>query len=98
MSESSMRLRLVVEEHEKLLTFVARRRSELERVEQEIRAAVTRVAGHMEPLAEEAQRLDEAIHAMLETLASAKQRPRRERNQIHGVHRDLQRMGVISRR
>jgi hypothetical protein len=98
MSEATMRLRMVVEEHEKLLTLVARRRNELKRVEQEIRVAVTRVAGHMEPLAEEAQRLDEAIHRMLEVLASAKQRPRRERNQIRRLHRDLQRMGVISPR
>jgi hypothetical protein len=98
MSETSMRLRMVVEEHDQLLMLVARRRNELDRVEQEIRAAVTRVAGHMGPLAEEAQRLDEAIHRMLEALASAKQRARRERNQIRRVHRDLQRMGVISPR
>ena len=93
-----MRLRMVVEEHDKLLALVARRRNEIERVEQEIRTAVTRVAGHMEPLAEEAQRLDEAIHRMLEALASAKERPRRERNQIRGVHRDLQKMGILSPR
>jgi hypothetical protein len=98
MSETTMRLRMAVAEHEKLLTLVARRRKELERVEQEIRAAVTRVAGHMAPLAEEAERLDEAIHRMLETLASAKQRRRRERDQLRGVHRDLQKMGVISPR
>ena len=72
MSEATMRLCMVVEEHDKLLTLVARRRKELERVEQEIRAAVTRVAAHMAPLAEEAQRLDEAIHRMLQSLASAK--------------------------
>jgi len=98
MSEETVRARGVVEEHDKLLTLVARRRKELERVEQEIRAAVTRVASHMAPLAEEAERLDEAIHTMLEALAAASKRPRRERNQIRRVHGDLQKMGVISPR
>lgn len=98
MSEPAERLRWALEEHDKLLARVGKRRKELERVECEVRAAVARVAGHMAPLAEEADRLDEAIHARLEVLAADKRRSRRERNQIRGVHRDLQRMAILTER
>jgi hypothetical protein len=91
-------LRGVVEEHDKLLTVVTHKRKELERVELEIRAAVTRVMGHVEPLQEEAKRLDQAIHQMLEALSASKQRPRPERTQIRRFYRDVQNMCFISSR
>lgn len=98
MSEPAERLRWALAEHDKLLERVGKKRKELERVEHEVRAAVSRVAGHMAPLAEEASRLDEAIHTRLEALAADKKRPRRERDQIRRVHRDLQKMGALSAR
>ena len=98
MSEPAERLRWALAEHDKLLERVGKKRKELERVEQEVRAAVSRVAGHMAPLAEEASRLDEAIHARLDALAADKRRSRRERDQIRRVHRDLQKMGALSAR
>ena len=89
-------LRALIAEHEKLLTRVAKRRKDLERVADEIRTAVMRVDSHIAPLAQEARKIDTAIHAMLGALETDKKRPKRERNQIRRLHRDLEKMGVLS--
>ncbi len=90
------RLRALRAEHDKLLGQIAKRRKTLEKLELELRATMTRVAGEMGPLSEEATRLDRAIHSMMESLTTEASRPRRERDRIGGVYRNLQQMGVIS--
>ena len=98
MREPSERLRAAAKEHEQLLTRIARRRKVLELLEQEIRAAATQVVSQMAPLVEEARKLDEEIHAMMERLASEESRPRRERAEIERLYRELQDGGIISPR
>lgn len=94
----SERLRAAAKEHDQLLTRIARRRKALEQLEQEIRVAMTQVASQMGPLVEEARRLDEEIHAMMERLTGDGSRPRRERAEIERLYRELQEGGIVSPR
>ncbi len=93
----SLRLRAAMDEHDKLLAKVARRRRDLDRLETGIRSAMTVVASRMAPLAEEGQRLDQEVHAMFEALLSAK-RPQRARKEIRRVYLELQETGALSSR
>lgn len=95
--EPSERLRAALEEHEKLMARVARRRKELEALEQAIRDASTQVRVRARPLVEEVQRLGAELHAMFEALIAAK-RPQRQRERIRRLYRELQDAGVLPRR
>lgn len=96
--EPSERLRSAAHEHEQLLVKIARRRKTLERLELDTRAAATQFASQMAPLVEEARRLDEELHAMLEALVSQRSRPCRERDEILRLYRELQDGGITSPR
>ena len=98
LSGPSARLRRLSEEHDQLLRDIGRKRAELSRFEDAVRAALARVADQMTPLADEAQRLDDAVHEMFAALAASKRRSARERKQIARVCLDLQKQGVLSAR
>ena len=95
LSGPSLRLRDAMDQHDKLLAKVTRRRRDLDRLEASVRSTVTAVAGRTVPLAEEGRRLDQEVHAMFEALLAAKH-PQRARKQIRRVYYDLQETGAIS--
>jgi hypothetical protein len=96
--EPSERLRAAADEHDRLLARVTRRRTARDRLEQDVRAAVTNLEGRIAPLIEEGRRLDEQLHAMLEGLVNDGARPRRERDEIARLYRELQDGGILSPR
>lgn len=98
LSESSLRLRAAVAEHDKLLVAVARKRRELRRFSDKLDAARSQVATHLSPVADDLRRLDATIHTLLESLARDKRRPLRDRKQLEKLHADLRRNGTLSSR
>jgi hypothetical protein len=94
-AEPSARLQHLGAEHERLRKKVLRRRRELERFEADLREIGGTVSGRASSLAEEALRLDAAIHASFADILG-KKLSRRARAEVREIYETLERDGILT--
>lgn len=97
-SAPAQRLRAALAQRKVLMEKVARRRATLELVQRESQEATQRVAAHVEPLFEQAERLDENIHELFERIIEARRREARVRATVVRVRALLMATGALSPR
>jgi hypothetical protein len=91
----SGRLAALLEEHERLLTKIARRRQQLEAFREEVRAEGARLSAVAEPLRERFFALDAEVHALFAELM-ARRLPKQDRVELGNLYQFLKDQEVLS--
>jgi hypothetical protein len=89
-THGSLRLRALEKEHERLLRKVESLRAAYDRLEQDLRAARTRMAADMQPIVEETLALDGELHALFRELLADPKRGKRAKRVVRDVYEMLQ--------